>query len=135
MRITFLLAAATMVLGGCVESRAIYVPHEAVGVSERAAGSSILLTSGDQLDYPYEEMGAIFVSARSGKEYEAVAEMLKRKATQIGADAVIKVKYEEKQAFGISPFFVSIPYHVTKAEGIAVRYQEEKTTPTQRRGV
>ncbi len=134
MRIFTIVLMGSLLMSGCAGNRAIYVPHTPGLYPEKPVGSPVILTYTDKLDHPYEEMGALFASARSRNKYGVVAELLKEKARQVGADAVIKVQYKEKQIFGISPFFISVPYNVAAGEGVAVHYIEvqkgsgEKTT-------
>lgn len=116
------LVGLLVVGAGCARNRVMYVPYSAGWPSEKSPGSPVLLTSENQLGQPVEELGMLFATARSAYEYDKVAGLLKEKARRVGADAVIKVKYGEKQVFGVNPLFFSLPYHVTTGEGIAVRY-------------
>ena len=135
MRTLLVLLVLSIAMTGCAGNRALYVPHTPRQYAEKPEASSILLTYTEKLDHPYEEMGTLFAFTRSRNNYERVAELLKEKARQIGADAIIKVQYKERQVLGISPFFISVPYNVAAGEGVAVHYREaqewerEKTGP------
>ena len=126
MRIFIIVLISSIFMSGCAGNRAIYVSHNSQQYSANRTDSPVILTYTEKLDHPYQEMGTIFAFTRSRNNYERVAELLKEKARQVGADAIIKVQYKERQIFGISPFFISVPYNVATGEGVAVRYLEAK---------
>jgi len=109
MRIPVLLFI-TWMAAGCARSRAVYVPHTAEHYPAKSVDSPVVLTHADQLHSPYKEIGAIIANARSANKYEVVAELLKKKAREVGADAVIKVQYKQKQVFGLNPLIFSFQY-------------------------
>ena len=56
------------------------------------AGQDIVLTTGD-IDRPYKELGVIVVRGRRTCS-EKIMKLLKEKAKELGADAVIKVDFD-----------------------------------------
>ena len=71
----------------------------------------IQLTTGD-LDRPYKELGIIFVKGRHVK-YEKIMEELQSKAKELGANAVIKIKFGKKYGYSRRPF----------CQGVAVTFE------------
>ena len=133
MRTLILLVVLSTAIMGCAGNRALYVPHTPKQYTERPEASTILLTYAEKLDHPYEEMGTVFAFTRSRNHYDRVAQLLKEKARQVGADAVIKVQYKEEQIIGINPFFfISIPYAVATGEGVAVHYVQAQSSEGQK---
>ena len=128
MRILTIVLVGSIFMGGCAGNRAIYVPHTSEHYPAKPADSPVILTYAEKLDHPYVEMGTLFASTRSRNKYGVVAELLEKKARQVGADAVIKVQYKEKQIFGINPLFISVPYNVAAGEGVAVHYLQTQSS-------
>jgi len=63
----------------------------------------------------------IHVSGISRLGYDDLNGKMRAKARQVGADAVIYVRYGTENVMSIIPFFVAFPYDVLTAEGLAVR--------------
>lgn len=80
----------------------------------------VYLTATGYDDKDYGEIGFIHVSAPARMGYDELNERLRQKAQSIGADAVIHVMYSIENAFSVSLIFISIPYDVLTAEGLAV---------------
>jgi len=72
------------------------------------AGEEIVLTTGD-IDRPYKELGVIVVRGRCASS-EKIIESLKEEAKEVGADAVIKIKYGK-------------PYYKRYCSGVAVSFK------------
>lgn len=113
-----LIAAA---VSGCAVNQAVYVPYETRLYSPKPESAAVLLC--DRPSKPYDEMGAIVAYGRWFDGYDRVNELLKERAREIGADAVIDVRYRPEKVFGLS-FIVSIGYTVATAQGVAVRWKE-----------
>jgi hypothetical protein len=113
-----LIAAA---VSGCAVNQAVYVPYETKLYLPKSGTAPILLC--DRPARSYEEMGAIMAYGRWFDGYDRVNELLKERAREIGADAVIAVRYRSEKVFGVS-FIVSIGYTVATAQGVAVRWKE-----------
>ena len=122
MRTLPTLVLIFVLLAGCARNRVVYVSHSLERYPAKSASAPVLLTYSEKLDRSYEELGTVFAYARSAIQYDRVAELLKGKARQMGADAVIKVQYKQRQVFSVNPFFISVPYNAATGEGIAVRY-------------
>ena len=106
---------------GCAVGRSDYsILNPSAAVTSKSASDPVFLTMRD-LEDPYEEIGFIHVSGTTREGYETLNTKLRDKARRLGADAVINVYYGLENAFSIVPIFVSIPYDVITAEGLAVR--------------
>lgn len=107
-------------IGGCAAGRndLIYL-NPGTHFPSREADAPVVLTVGD-LGKPYQEIGVIHVSGVSRVGYEGLNDALRRQARSAGADAVIFVRYGTENVLSIIPFFVSFPYDVLVAEGLAV---------------
>ena len=86
-------------------------------------GELILLTT-DEIKQPYEELSFIQVSAPAQGGHDELNEKLKKQAAVMGADAVIKIKYQMETASSIHPLFIAVAYNAIAAEGLAVRYKD-----------
>ena len=123
MRFPHLAVGGLLLIGlvGCAAGRNDFVTlnpgtqHPSLSVDV-----PVLLTVGD-LDRGYEEMGVIRVSVVSRMGYDKLNDKLRTKAREVGADAVIFIRYGTENAFSVLPLFVAIPYDVLTAEGVAVR--------------
>ncbi len=65
--------------------------------------------------------GVIHVSGVLRHGYDHLNERMRRKAREVGADAIIFVHYGTENILSLIPFFVAIPYDVLTADGLAVR--------------
>lgn len=110
-----------MGLVGCAAGRSDFIVlNPETHYPARDEDAIVLLTVGN-LDRPYQELGVIHVSGLTREGYEGLNETLRAKAREVGADAVIWVRYGTENAFSFIPFFIAIPYDVLTAEGLAVR--------------
>ncbi|MBI4549782.1 MAG: hypothetical protein HY714_02535 [Candidatus Omnitrophica bacterium] len=116
----------TAAVSGCAVDQAVYVPYETKLFPARSEASPVLLC--DRPSEPYEEMGAIMAYGRWFDGYERVNELLKERAREIGADAVINVRYRPEKVFGLS-FIVSLGYSVASAQGVAIRWVQRPVRP------
>lgn len=115
-RVLLVLAVA-----GCAAGRNDFIRlNSNTAFSSRAANAPVVLTVGDW-NKPYQEIGVIHVSGMSRMGYDALNDALRRQAREVGADAVVFVRYGTENVLSIIPFFVSFPYDVLVAEGLAVR--------------
>ena len=115
------LVLVFFVLSGCAVGRQDFsLLNPEIAYSPKSATDPIFLTMRD-LDDPYEEIGLIHVSGTTREGYEVLNAKLREQARRVGADAVIHVSYGIENAFSIVPIFISIPYDVITAEGLAVR--------------
>ena len=107
--------------GGCAAGRADYVQlNPGTAYPARGARAPVVLTVGDW-SQPYEELGVVHVSGVTREGFAGLNERLRAEARRAGADAVIYVHYGTENVFSVIPIFVSIPYDVLTAEGLAVR--------------
>jgi hypothetical protein len=86
----------------------------------RPSGSPVVLTVGDW-DRPYEELGVIQVSGWVRAGYDDLNSKIRERAREAGADGVIYVRYGTANVLSFFAIFVSIPWDVLTAEGVAVR--------------
>ncbi len=86
----------------------------------RSSTTPIVLTVGDW-DKPYEELGVIQVSGWMRAGYDDLNAKLRIRAQEAGADGVIYVRYGTANVMSFIAIFVSIPWDVLTAEGVAVR--------------
>ncbi len=112
----------SFVLAGCAAGRTdvVLLNPTVVHYAPLATQEAVSLTTTD-LDAPYVELGTIHVSGISREGYQSLNEKLRIEARRIGADAVIFVHYGTENVFSVIPIFISIPYDVLTAEGVAVR--------------
>ncbi len=112
----------SLFLAGCAAGRTdvVLLNPTVVHYAPLESKEEVVLTTTD-LDHPYVELGTIHVSGISREGYTNLNGKLRAEARQIGADAVIFVHYGTENLFSIIPVFVSIPYDVLTAEGLAVR--------------
>lgn len=111
-----------LALSGCAVSRSDFSAlNPGVNYPPAESNAPVYLTTMG-VDGQFEEIGYIYVSAsnRNGSYYE-LNEKLRSVARRAGADAVIYVTYGTENAFSIIPFFISIPYDVNTAQGLAVK--------------
>ena len=94
---------------GCARIRTDVAPLDNTLMTKPTPG--IQLTSGD-LDRPYTELGIIFVKGRHVK-YGKIMEALQSKAKELGADAVIKIKFGKKHRYSRKP----------SCQGVAVSFE------------
>ena len=111
-----------VLMAGCAAGRTdvVLLNPDVLHYAPLEAKDSIVLTTTD-LDEPYVELGMIHVSGLNREGYDSLNGKLRAEARRIGADAIIFVHYGTENLFSIVPFFVSIPYDVLTAEGLAVR--------------
>jgi len=95
---------------GCCRIRTDVAPLDATLMTKPTTG--IQLTTGD-IDRPYRELGVIFIKGRHVK-YERIMDALQSKAKELGADAVVKIKFGKKR-YGYS--------HRPSCEGVAVAFE------------
>jgi len=115
------LAMALFLLGGCAVGRSDFsLLNPSAHYDAKSADAPVFLTTRD-LEDPYEEIGLIHVSGTTREGYEVLNAKLRAQARIVGADAVIHIGYGLENAFSIVPIFISIPYDVITAEGLAVR--------------
>ena len=114
--------ALSLLLTGCAAGRTdvVLLNPTMVHYAPLETKDPVVLTTTD-LGHPYVELGTIHVSGISREGYQGLNEKLRTEARQIGADAVIFVHYGTENLFSVIPLFVSIPYDVLTAEGLAVR--------------
>jgi len=114
--------ALSLFLAGCAAGRTdvVLLNPSVVHYAPLKSTEDVVLTTTD-LDHPYVELGTIHVSGINREGYASLNGKLRAEARQIGADAVIFVHYGTENLFSVIPLFVSIPYDVLTAEGLAVR--------------
>jgi len=116
--IIILLTAVLLVTSGCASSivKGEGVRTSSSSLKSRDSGSEISLFMADsKVDRPYEEIGLVFSRAWV---FEKGLEELKNQARKLGADAVIKIKYERKMSLD----YLLDLYHL---EGKAVIWKEQ----------
>jgi len=112
-----LLVAAS----ACAFGRADFVLlNPGTSYPPRPTGSPVVLAVGDW-DKPYEELGVIQVSGYVRAGYDDLNAKLRTRAAEAGADGVIFVRYGTANVMSFIAIFVSIPWDVLTAEGLAVR--------------
>jgi hypothetical protein len=109
MKKTFILISMLVLLAGCATVRTDFAPLQLNAAPAKTAGD-ILLATGD-INRPYKELGVIFVNGRH-TGYQSVMEKLREKASEAGADAVIKIEFGSR-------FFY---YHRLYCRGVAVSF-------------
>ncbi|GEM_PF-4768005 len=68
-------------------------------------------------------MGTLIAYGQSFEGYDRVNELLKQAAREIGADAVIRVRYYQESIFRIG-FILTLGYTVAAGQGVAVRFKK-----------
>jgi hypothetical protein len=114
-----LVAAALLALGPALSVRAQTVVAAAPHTSNV---DGFIVTEGDISDRPYTELGS--VTAKAGKltwvsknpDWTDIDTKLREKARQMGADAVVRVRYAPTGASLMS-------WGGIKGEGVAIKYQ------------
>ena len=96
MKKWFMFICLVMLCFGCARTMTDFAPFTVDSVTSQK-GEDILLTTGD-IDRPYKELGVIFVKGRCTR-YEKIVEELKAKAKEVGADAVIKIKFGKSRRY------------------------------------
>ena len=117
------LVASVSVLSAsaCAFGRADFVLlNPGTSYPPRSSAAPVVLTVGDW-DRPYEELGVIQVSGYVRAGYDALNVKLRERAREAGADGVIYVRYGTANVLSFFAIFVSIPWDVLTAEGVAVR--------------
>ena len=110
-----------LLISGCAAGRTDAILfNPSVHYAPLPPNEDVVFTTTD-FNGPYVELGMIHVSGVSREGYESLNGKLRAEARRLGADAVIFVHYGTENLFSIIPFFVSIPYDVLTAEGVAVR--------------
>ena len=99
MRNWLILIFGLTICIGCARIRTDVAPLDNRLMTKPTPG--IQLTTGD-LDRPYKELGVIFVKGRHVK-YGKIMEELQSKAKELGADAVIKIKFGKKYRYSRRP--------------------------------
>jgi hypothetical protein len=106
---------------GCAFGRGDYVQlNPGTSYPPRSSAAPIVLTVGDW-EGPYEELGVILVSGYARAGYDGLNAKLRQHAREAGADGVIFVRYGTANVLSLFAIFVSIPWDVLTAEGVAVR--------------
>ena len=108
MKKYFLFFCLTMVFAGCARTMTDFAPFTTDPVTS-AKGEEILLTTGD-IDQPYKELGIIAVRGRRRSSGEKMMQSLKAEAKEVGADAVIKIKFGRR-------------YYRRHCRGVAVAFE------------
>lgn len=112
---------ALLSVAGCAAGRNdLILLNPGTHFASRPADAPIILAVGG-LEEPYQEIGVLHVSGVSRLGYEDLNEKLRQEARRAGADAVIDVHYGVENVLSVIPFFISVPYDVLTAEGLAVR--------------
>ncbi len=109
MRNWLILIFGLTICFGCTRIRTDVAPLDDRLMTRPTPG--IQLTTGD-LDRPYKELGIIFVKGRHVK-YGKIMEALQSKAKELGADAVIKIKFGKKHGYSRRPY----------CQGVAVTFE------------
>lgn len=117
--------AAVIIFSGCSVNRAIYVPYESKLYPPKTEIAPV--TIGYDIDQPYDEMGSIIAYGRWLDGYDRVNELFMEKAREIGADAVIRVRYHPQDVFSLSFIFFSAGYVVAAGQGTAVKFRKNGT--------
>jgi hypothetical protein len=105
----------------CAFGRADFVQlNPGTSYPPRSASAPVVLSVGDW-DRPYEELGVIQVSGYVRAGYDSLNVKLRERARDAGADGVIFVRYGTANVLSFFAIFVSIPWDVLTAEGVAVR--------------
>ena len=100
MKKYLIIMCSVAVLFGCASIRTDFAPLD-VSLMAAKPSKAIRLTTGD-LDRPYKELG-ILIKGRYVK-YERIMEELQSKATELGADAVIKIKLGKRYWYSRRPY-------------------------------
>ena len=116
-----IFAALIFLCSGCAVNRSVYVPYESKMYPAKTPLAPIVIA--DELEQPYEEMGSIVAYGRYLDGYDKVNELLKNQAREIGADAVIKVRYYQENIFRVG-FILTLDYTVATGQGVAVRFKK-----------
>jgi hypothetical protein len=109
MKKIMLLMCVFFMATGCATVRTDFAPLQLNAAPAKTAGD-ILFATGD-INRPYKELGVIFVNGRH-TGYQSVMEKLREKASEAGADAVIKIEFGSR-------FFY---YHRLYCRGVAVSF-------------
>lgn len=122
------LAALVMVFlcAGCTLNRAVYVPYDSKVFPQKAPLAPVSIL--DETREPYEEMGTLIAYGESFEGYERVNELLKQAARDVGADAVIKVRYHQESIFRIG-LILTLGYTVASGQGVAIRFKKPAARP------
>ncbi|MEX2206253.1 MAG: hypothetical protein WEF50_08510 [Myxococcota bacterium] len=105
----------------CAFGRGDYVMlNPGTSYPPRSTAAPVVLTVGDW-NGPYEELGVILVSGYMRAGYDSLNAKLRERAREAGADGVIFVRYGTANVLSFFAIFVSIPWDVLTAEGVAVR--------------
>lgn len=116
MRRTVAALLVIFLCAGCAVNRSIYIPYDSKIFPPKAPLDSVFI--GDEPSRPYEEMGTLIAYGQSFEGYDRVNEILKQGAREIGADAVIKVRYHQESIFRIG-FILTLGYTVAAGQGVA----------------
>ena len=96
MKNNFLIMCSLTLFFGCASIRTDFAPLD-VKLMAPSPSTGIQLTTGD-LDRSYKELGVIFIKGRHVK-YEKIMQKLQSKASELGADAVIKIKLGKRYRY------------------------------------
>lgn len=110
MKYWLIIMCSCALLLGCARIRTDVAPLDAGLMKERPA-TGIQLTTGD-LDRPYRELGVIFIKGRH-TNYEKIMAGLQSRAQELGADAVIKIKFDKGYRYSYRP----------SCQGVAVAFE------------
>jgi hypothetical protein len=109
MKNCLIIMCGLTIFFGCARIRTDVAPLDVKLMTKPTPG--IQLTTGD-LDRPYKELGVIFIKGRHVK-YEKIVEELQSKAKELGADAVIKIKFGKRYGYS----------HRPTCQGVAVAFK------------
>jgi len=101
MKKYFVIMCCLTIFFGCARIRTDFAPLDAALMTTKS-NTGIQLTTGD-LDRSYKELGVIFVKGRHVK-YGKIMEELQSKAKELGADAVIKIKFAKRYRYSHRPY-------------------------------
>lgn len=105
----------------CAFGRSDFVQlNSGTSYKPRPENAPVVLSVGEW-EGPYEELGVVRVSGLVRAGYADLNDRLRDQARNHGADAVIFVHYGTENVLSIIPIFVSIPWDVLTAEGLAIK--------------
>jgi hypothetical protein len=110
MKNCLIILCGLTIFFGCARIRTDVAPLD-VTLMQTKPITGFQLTTGD-IDRPYRELGVIFVKGRH-VNYEKIVEELQSKAKELGADAVIKIKFGKRYGYS----------HRPSCQGVAVAFK------------
>lgn len=100
MKNCFIIMCSLTIFFGCARIRTDIAPLD-VNLMATKPNTGVQLTTGD-LDRPYKELGVIFIKGRHVK-YGKIMEELQSQAKELGADAVVKIKFGKRYGYSRRP--------------------------------